>query len=501
MSGGVPKRISISRTQRNTYCKAGGKDKVQGLVLCSGRRSQRAMCNYVMRRTNPTINRVDIKGGYISRDGGDIIHTFATPGTYIFSIDIVGKDYLGYELEFDTLVVGGGGGGGGANADARSTVGASPIPTAAAAGGGGGGDFIDTSGNKIIIQNGMKYQVIVGGGGAGGTTAPTFGGVSHFGDSGGNSSFYGYPALGGGGGHEGSNGVHPQFGEGGDATGGGGGDHSSLLFRYGGGGGGAGFGQAGTDASFNAAIPDASGGQGGFDPTSGTSSITGTSTTYGGGGGGGVVWFNNTAHTPELGLGGGKGGDGGYYITTPDIADNSFNPVGYSLTGLGSSYYGYSVPGSFGSVADLSLNILGTDYTIADMLWDGSENYFSLCLHSSTLQDNSFNSISFVSNVPGSEVHTYDTNDASFSTVFIYKCWTWTPAQSGFTNDATYWSDASGNNLDIYLDLATGVQSLAPKPGSMGGGGGGATSSDIQNDDGGAALHPARYALRRRIPS
>lgn len=52
MSGGVPKRILISQTQRNTYCKAGGKDKVQGLVLCSGARSRRAMCNYVMRRTS-----------------------------------------------------------------------------------------------------------------------------------------------------------------------------------------------------------------------------------------------------------------------------------------------------------------------------------------------------------------------------------------------------------------------------------------------------------------
>ena len=52
MSGGVPKRILIAQTQRNTYCKAGGKDKVQGLVLCSRRRSRTAMCNYIKRRTS-----------------------------------------------------------------------------------------------------------------------------------------------------------------------------------------------------------------------------------------------------------------------------------------------------------------------------------------------------------------------------------------------------------------------------------------------------------------
>ena len=37
MSGGVPKRVKISRIQANTYCKSGGKVKTPGLVLCSGR--------------------------------------------------------------------------------------------------------------------------------------------------------------------------------------------------------------------------------------------------------------------------------------------------------------------------------------------------------------------------------------------------------------------------------------------------------------------------------
>ena len=51
MSGGVPKRISISRTQTNTPSKAGRWGK-PGIILCSGARSRRSMCNYVMRRTS-----------------------------------------------------------------------------------------------------------------------------------------------------------------------------------------------------------------------------------------------------------------------------------------------------------------------------------------------------------------------------------------------------------------------------------------------------------------
>ena len=69
-----------------------------------------------MKRTNTPFSEIDIKGGVISKDDGDIIHTFATPGTYIFAIDTIGSDYVGQGLKFDTLIVGDGGGGGGANA-------------------------------------------------------------------------------------------------------------------------------------------------------------------------------------------------------------------------------------------------------------------------------------------------------------------------------------------------------------------------------------------------
>ena len=67
---------------------------------------------------------------------------------------------------------------------------------------------------------------------------------------------------------------------------------------------------------------------GGFFAADGISTITGTSLMYGGGGGGGVAWFNELTHSVVKGLGGGVGGDGGFYITNPSAApDNSFNPV------------------------------------------------------------------------------------------------------------------------------------------------------------------------------
>ncbi len=51
MSGGVPKKISISRTQRNTFCKSGGWGQ-QGLILCGGQRGKKGMCNYIKKRVN-----------------------------------------------------------------------------------------------------------------------------------------------------------------------------------------------------------------------------------------------------------------------------------------------------------------------------------------------------------------------------------------------------------------------------------------------------------------
>ena len=49
MSGGVPKRVLISKTQSNTPSKAGRWGK-PGIILCSGARSRRPMCNSIQTR-------------------------------------------------------------------------------------------------------------------------------------------------------------------------------------------------------------------------------------------------------------------------------------------------------------------------------------------------------------------------------------------------------------------------------------------------------------------
>ncbi len=52
MSGGVPKRILITQTQRNTPSKAGNAVPKKAIVACSGEKSRTALCNYVRKRTN-----------------------------------------------------------------------------------------------------------------------------------------------------------------------------------------------------------------------------------------------------------------------------------------------------------------------------------------------------------------------------------------------------------------------------------------------------------------
>ena len=49
MSGGVPKRVRISQIQSNTPSKSGRWGK-PGIILCSGARSRRAMCNSIQTR-------------------------------------------------------------------------------------------------------------------------------------------------------------------------------------------------------------------------------------------------------------------------------------------------------------------------------------------------------------------------------------------------------------------------------------------------------------------
>ena len=52
MSGGVPKRILITQTQRNTPSKAGNAVPKKAIIACSGEKSRTALCNYVRKRTN-----------------------------------------------------------------------------------------------------------------------------------------------------------------------------------------------------------------------------------------------------------------------------------------------------------------------------------------------------------------------------------------------------------------------------------------------------------------
>jgi len=52
MSGGVPKRILITQTQRNTPSKAGNAVPKKAIIACTGERAKKELCNYVRKRTN-----------------------------------------------------------------------------------------------------------------------------------------------------------------------------------------------------------------------------------------------------------------------------------------------------------------------------------------------------------------------------------------------------------------------------------------------------------------
>jgi len=52
MSGKIPSRVMMTRTQRNTPSKAGKAVPKNAITLCNGSRSRRAMCNYIRKRTH-----------------------------------------------------------------------------------------------------------------------------------------------------------------------------------------------------------------------------------------------------------------------------------------------------------------------------------------------------------------------------------------------------------------------------------------------------------------
>lgn len=216
-------------------------------------------------------------GGNISTNGGYIIHTFLSSGSFVVS---------GGSLSCDILVVGGGGGGGWF-----------------AAGGGGGGGVVYQASSNVTVGS---YTVIVGAGGAGGIDGPQKG------DNGTNSSFDTLVALGGGGG--GGNDVGGQNGGAGggapwDAAGAG---NSKGLGTAGQGNDG---GIAGAPGGTGSNLAGGGGG-GGASPTyvggvggdGATYDISGTSAYYGGGGGGGSSYNGGTPDPCAGGLGGGGTG-------------------------------------------------------------------------------------------------------------------------------------------------------------------------------------------------
>ena len=84
MSGGVPRRVQISRTQRNTPSKSGNVVAKKALVLCSGRRSRRAMCNYVMRRTHAETKK-EVGANPWWYDNADVLAAIAALTSYFAS--------------------------------------------------------------------------------------------------------------------------------------------------------------------------------------------------------------------------------------------------------------------------------------------------------------------------------------------------------------------------------------------------------------------------------
>ena len=212
------------------------------------------------------------------------IHYFTQVGTDTFTVTNSGQ------VEY--LIVAGGGGGGSDRA------------------GGGGAGGVLTGFFNVVSQS---YSVSVGGGGAGGPSDQTQG------TNGGNSSAFGFTAIGGGGGGH-SNGGNPTPGNSGGSGGGGSGtDNASAAGGLGipgqGNNGGAGDFGPGTAGCSGGGGGAGSPGENGISPRQGgnggsgiLSSITGNNKFYASGGGGGI----DQRLALTRGFGGiGGGGDGG----------------------------------------------------------------------------------------------------------------------------------------------------------------------------------------------
>lgn len=234
-----------------------------------------------------------VSGGTVTvlQDGDNFyrIHTFTTNGTLTITQNP--------NASFEYLIVGGGGGGGGSyfyqDSPPPGFAGTGLITERSGGGGGGGGVLYGTT-TKVP----GAYPVTVGASGSkgtGGNTTPSAG------NNGGNSSVFGFTALGGGGGGSGIGSGSTANGKNG-GNGGGGGKMSSVSAISYGGSGTAGQGNNGTNGNFNA-------GAGGG--TALTSTISGQSALYS------LSVIQNSGFWSEIGIN----------TTTPN---GNGNPSGYS---------------------------------------------------------------------------------------------------------------------------------------------------------------------------
>ena len=218
-------------------------------------------------------------GGTTTTSGGYTYHTFTSTGNFVNTLSSLSVEFL--------LVAGGGGGGSGDDGFGGGT-------------GGGAGGAIDGT----ATLNAGTFQAVIGAGGGGGKRTAVAG------SNGGDSTFNGNTAVGGGRGSDAGT-THPGgVGSGGDIPNGFSGGSGAGGFRAGNPGAGtAGQGNAGGyGGSYNVGSPDAAGGGGGGGKGSvGGNAGAGNGTA--GNGGSGINW--KSLGTTYAGGGGGGGDDSG----------------------------------------------------------------------------------------------------------------------------------------------------------------------------------------------
>lgn len=263
-------------------------------------------------------------GGTVTTDGDYRIHTFTSSGT--FNLIVPGQAPYNTAT---SLIVAGGGGGGGVNSS-NST-----------GGGGGGAGQVTPHLVNLFVQ---LYNVVIGSGGFGGAVTGVIPG-----SNGGNSTFDGITAIGGGyggqgfvPGNSGGNGGGSNWAGPGIVVPGGigiqfnGGDSSPGAVNYGSAGG-AGAGQAGFT---NTTVEGGKGGSGI------QSNISGALIYYGGGGAGGTGIDGSNVHFVP----GGQGGGGSSFYGSGGLFPGGPGSDGFGGGGGGGSYNGQGGDGGTGVV-------------------------------------------------------------------------------------------------------------------------------------------------------